>query len=391
MYTPQQDPPVPSAPQQPDWSADPRLPTARRILAGRPPLVRVEDADRLRARLARVAAGEDLMVVAGDCAEDPAECTAPDAAAKTALVGALADVVEENTGRPVVRLARIAGQFAKPRSEPFERVGGLLLPVYRGHLVNAPEPVAELRAPDPTRLLAGYDAARTLMGHLGWSPGTGRPRPAAPVWTAHEALLLDYEAPLLRRAPDGRLFLSSTHWPWIGDRTRDPRGAHVDLLARVANPVACKVGPSADPGELLRVCERLDPDRTPGRLTLIARMGADAVGSLLPPLVAAVRGAGHPVIWMSDPMHGNTVKTPSGLKTRYLEAIVREVRGFGAAVRSAGGTAGGLHLETTPDAVTECVPDRRHDERVADKYTSLCDPRLNPDQAVAVASAWSAR
>ncbi len=210
------------------------------------------------------------------------------------------------------------------------------------------------------------------------------------MWASHEALLLDYELPLLRRDARGRPLLASTHFPWIGERTRDPDGAHVALLASVVNPVGCKVGPSTTPAELLRLCALLDPGREPGRLTLIARLGADRVAEVLPGLVRAVHAAGHPVVWLGDPMHGNTVAGPHGLKTRLVPDLVREVEAFQRAVRAEGAVAGGLHLETTPDDVTECADDAAGLARVGDKYTSLCDPRLNPRQAVAVVSAWRA-
>ncbi|WP_275041563.1 3-deoxy-7-phosphoheptulonate synthase [Nocardiopsis chromatogenes] len=377
-----------TAPQQPDWAGDPFLPTARRELRARPPLVRVGDTDRLRALLARVARGDALVVLAGDCAEDPAECGARDIAAKAGLVEMLAGRMKLASRRPVVRAARIAGQFAKPRSRPTEVVAGVELESFRGHLVNGPEPDPVTRRPDPARLLGGYTAARTAMGHLGWLGSRGAADGSGPVWTAHEALLLDYELSLVRPAGDGRELLASTHWPWLGERTRDPGGRHAALLARVANPVACKVGPTASPDELVRLCAVLDPDRRPGRLTLTARMGAGTAADALPPLVAAVRRAGHPVVWMCDPMHGNTVSTPAGLKTRYVEAIVQEAAEFQAAVRGAGGVAGGLHLEATPDPVTECVWDRGRTGDVAGKYTTFCDPRLNPEQAAAVVGAW---
>jgi 3-deoxy-7-phosphoheptulonate synthase len=292
------------------------------------------------------------------------------------------------THLPVVRIGRIAGQFAKPRSSPTELVGNVELPSFRGHMVNSPEPDAEGRRPDPNRVLAGYDAARTVTSLLGWGGGGSR-YIDPPMWTSHEALLLDYEIPMLRRDRTGRMFLASTHLPWIGDRTRQLDGAHVDLLAGVANPIACKVGPATTPDELLALAERLDPHREPGRLTLIARMGADLVTERLPALVAAVRAAGHPVIWLCDPMHGNTVRTPDGLKTRYVETVVAEIERFQHVLRAEGGVAGGLHLETTPDDVTECAYDESGADRVGDKYTSYCDPRLNPDQAVAAVAAWS--
>ncbi|MDS1270780.1 3-deoxy-7-phosphoheptulonate synthase [Lipingzhangella sp. LS1_29] len=377
-------------PQQPGWRDHPYLPTVHRELAGRPGLVQANGTDRLHALLAQVATGEARIVMAGDCSEDPAECGSEDVARKSGLLEMLAGRVRMTTRKPVIRAARIAGQYAKPRSSPVELVEGRELPSYRGHMVNSPEPDPELRIPDPARILTGYTAAREVMRHLGWCDETTGPRDGAPIWTSHEALLLDYETPMLRHAPDGRIFLASTHWPWLGERTRDPAGAHVALLADIANPVACKIGPAIDTDELLTLCERLDPDRVPGRLTLIARMGAGTTQDRLPLLVDRVRTAGHPVVWLSDPMHGNTVSTPSGLKTRYVETIIREVQEFQAAVQAMGGAAGGLHLETTPDQVTECVPNRFHVSEVPGKYTSFCDPRLNPDQATAVASAWTA-
>jgi 3-deoxy-7-phosphoheptulonate synthase len=234
---------------------------------------------------------------------------------------------------------------------------------------------------------AAADRATTLLRQRtgAWMPPTG-----APVWTSHEALILDYERPLLRRTAGGQGYLSSTHLPWIGERTRDPEGSHVRLLARVANPVACKVGPTMRPAQLVDLCSTLDPGREPGRLTLIARMGVDQVAARLPALVAAVREAGHPVSWLCDPMHGNTIKTPAGLKTRSVQTIIEEVVAFQQAVASAGGTAAGLHLETTPDDVTECVWNQAQPADVGRHYTTLCDPRLNPRQAITVAGAWSA-
>ncbi|MFF4405027.1 3-deoxy-7-phosphoheptulonate synthase [Streptomyces sp. NPDC001262] len=375
--------------QQPDWGdAAPQVRQVREELAALPALVRPSDIRTLRAHLARVAGGEAQVVQAGDCAEDPAECTAGYVARKAGLLDVLAGVLQMTTHRPVVRVGRIAGQFAKPRSSPFENVHGTQLPVYRGHLVNDPEPHPERRRPDPQRLLTGYLAAQEAMTHLGWYVPARRSGICPPVWTSHEALLLDYELPLVRRDEEGRAWLTSTHWPWIGERTRRTDGAHVALLAEVANPVACKVGPGMGTDELLELCALLDPDREPGRLTLIARMGAGVVADRLPPLAAAVRDAGHPVVWLTDPMHGNTVAGPDGLKTRLVDTVVREVRDFQHAVRTAGGVAGGLHLETTPDDVTECATDASAVGRVGDKYTSFCDPRLNPRQAVTVVSAW---
>ncbi len=373
---------------QPEWPDQARVRLVRGELAVKPPLVRGEDVHTLRSLLARVAAGQFHVVQSGDCAEDPGECTPGYVAQKAALLDVLAGVLTMTTRKSVLRVGRIAGQFGKPRSQPTEFVGGVELPVYRGHMVNSPEPDLVLRRPDPSRLLAGYRAAREVMYHLGWRATVRQPHLVAPVWTSHEALLLDYEIPMLRRDDAGRPLLTSTHWPWVGDRTNQLDGAHVALLAGIVNPVACKVGPRMSPDKLVALCERLDPGRTAGRLTLIARLGADAVADKLPPLVAAVRKAGHPVIWLTDPMHGNTVCGPDGLKTRFLETVIREVENFQWAVSIEQGTAGGLHLETTPDDVTECVTNESMLSQVGDKYTSFCDPRLNLNQAISVVSAW---
>ncbi|MCX3059252.1 3-deoxy-7-phosphoheptulonate synthase [Streptomyces beihaiensis] len=374
--------------QQPDWPDQDALAHARAVLKDAPPLVGAADVAELRALLAAAALGEAQVVQSGDCAEDPAECTPGYVARKAALLDVLAGVMKARSLKPVIRVGRLAGQFGKPRSKPTETVDGVELPVYRGHMVNSPEPDARLRRPDPERLIAGYRASAQAMRSLGWHGNRRRSAAEAPVWTSHEALLLDYEEPLLRAGPDGSALLTSTHWPWIGERTRDPRGAHVALLAEVTNPVAVKVGPGASPEELLELCERLDPRREPGRLTLIARMGRGAAAERLPRLVLAVRTAGHPVLWLCDPMHGNTVSTPDGLKTRYVESVVREVEEFQSAVTEYGGVAAGLHLETTPDRVRECVADASRVGELGEKYATFCDPRLNPDQALDVVSAW---
>lgn len=379
-------------PQQPIWENPEQVRLAREFLATCPPLVRPADVDELHGRLSDAARGELLVLQVGDCAEDPADRTAEHIAAKTELLEQLADMLEGATGVPVLKVGRIAGQFAKPRSKDTESIDGMELPSYRGHLVNGPEPDPESRRPDPLRMLTGFSAAGEIMGRLGWRPaGAESSTPAAEptVWTSHEALLLDYEQPLVREHSDGRLWLSSTHWPWIGERTRQLYGPHLALLAQVSNPVACKVGPSMSAGEITLLCDLLDPNREPGRLTLIARMGADAVATELPELVAAVRSAGHPVIWLCDPMHGNNTVTADGRKTRHVSTIIREVHTFRRVVELAGGVAGGLHLETTPDDVLECVDDAFEAQLGSGRWTSLCDPRLNATQAAEVVAAWS--
>ncbi|KQX56366.1 phospho-2-dehydro-3-deoxyheptonate aldolase [Streptomyces sp. Root66D1] len=385
-----------AAEQQPDWDDPVRVAAVRSELARLPGLVTWEEVRLLRTLLAEAATGHYLVIQAGDCAEDPAECEPSAVMRKAGLLDALAGVMVAATGRPVVRIGRIAGQFAKPRSANTELVDGVVLPVYRGHLVNRPEPTEEARRPDPSRMLECYHAAHRAVTYLrqrtsDWALPTG-----APVWTSHEALVLDYELPLLRRTAAGHILLASTHLPWIGERTRHADGPHVRMLAQVTNPVACKVGPTTRPEELIALCARLDPLREPGRLTLISRMGAGAVRAALPPLVAAVREAGHRVAWLCDPMHGNTVKSPSGVKVRSVRTVVEEVRAFLEVVAEGGGTPAGLHLETTPFDVAECVwgdpaeldaEAARDDGRPAP--ASHCDPRLNPPQAVEVARAWT--
>jgi 3-deoxy-7-phosphoheptulonate synthase len=366
--------------QQPEWVDQAALRHVTARLAVSPALVTATAVRGLHAVLANVALGNGLVLQAGDCAEDLAERTAAHVRGKVALLNHLADRVAGITGLDVTRVGRIAGQFAKPRSQPTEWVDGRELPVFRGHMVNSPVPDPLLRQPQPRRMLDGYRAAREIMTHLNRD---------TQVWTSHEALLLDYESPMTRRDELGHKFLASTHWPWIGNRTRSPEGPHTALLAEIFNPVACKIGPGIAENELLALCERLDPDRVPGRLTLIARMGVNRATEQLARLARAVRVAGHPVIWLIDPMHGNTVNTPGGLKTRFIEDVTLEVRQAVAAIRSAGRVAAGLHIEATPQLVTECVYDPGQLDLVSECYTTLCDPRLNPGQALLVVTEWA--
>jgi 3-deoxy-7-phosphoheptulonate synthase len=368
--------------QQPDWGNDWLIGKVRADLAGMPTLVPSNEIEWLRVLLGEVALGSRMVVQAGDCAEDPEECVPDVLSRKIGLLDMVAGVLRTRSGLPVLRVGRIAGQFAKPRSQDTVYHDGAALPSYRGPLVNGPEPEVDARRPDPLRLVACYRAASDATAYLRAATG-------ATLWTSHEALILDYELPFVRRAEDGSLFLTSTHWPWIGERTRDLTGVHVTLLASVRNPVACKVGPSATVDEVLGLCERLDPDRAPGRLTLVPRMGAGPAGRRLPELVAKVKAEGHPVIWLCDPMHANTITAGNDRKIRLLPTVLREVREFHDAVAAAGGAAGGLHLETTPHDVQECVWDEAVARTVDDsRYTTLCDPRLNSAQAVAVAMAW---
>ncbi|GAA2609056.1 3-deoxy-7-phosphoheptulonate synthase [Streptomyces axinellae] len=386
------DPPLPAVPpvrdaQGPRWRDHPELGEITARLAAAPPLVEAGEVRRLRETLASVARGEGLVLQAGDCAESLEECGPVQADHRVSVLGQLGDHLQRSSGRPVVRVGRLAGQFAKPRSQPTERVEGRDLPVFRGHMVNSEVPTAEARRPDPRRMLRAYEASgavfEALRGHRG-------ERVAGP-WASHEALVLDYESPLVRADPlTGEPLLTSTHLPWVGERTRQPGSRHVALLASVANPVACKIGPSATPDEVLMLCQQLDPERLPGRLTLIVRMGRARISEALPPVVAAVRRAGHPVVWLCDPMHGNTVKAAGGLKTRYLPDIIAEAAAFRAALDRQGQHAGGVHLEVAAGGVTECVGGPvTSQERLTERYTTLCDPRLNPEQARRFLNTWA--
>nr|BFE38202.1 3-deoxy-7-phosphoheptulonate synthase [Actinomadura rugatobispora] len=374
------------AEQQPSWHDHPGLGPARARLAALPPLVTAAELGTLRESLARVAAGGALLLQAGDCAESLDETTRDHTLAKASVLARLADGLDGAAGLPVVRMGRMGGQFAKPRSNASERVGDRELPVFRGHMVNGPEEDAAARRHDPARMLRAYDASARVLTALAGLRGDGGAGP----WTAHEALVLDYEGPLVRtEAVSGLRLLGSTHMPWIGERTRQPGGAHVRLLSAVANPVACKIGPRARPDEVLRVCAALDPDRRPGRLTLIARMGAGRIAGALPPLLDAVRRAGHPVVWLSDPMHGNTRLTASGHKTRHLEEIVEEALLFRTILERRGLHPGGLHLEVSAVPVTECVGGSVAGEKdVPERYLTFCDPRLNTEQALHLIDAW---
>ncbi|MCY0932173.1 3-deoxy-7-phosphoheptulonate synthase [Streptomyces sp. H27-H1] len=382
------------AAQQPDWPDHALLRRVRARLAGTAPLVQPSEVLDLRQALARAAHAEAFVVQLGDCAETFETPTFAGTAARVDLLHSTARTVGRALHRPVIPIGRIAGQYAKPRSSPTERVGDLVLPSFRGHLVNDPAPDPAARVPDAMRLLRGHAHARDVLALLrelaesGMAMQDSAAGGAPAMWTSHEALLLDYEEPLVRRDPvTGSWCLTSTHLPWIGARTCEPDGAHVRFLAGVANPVGLKVGPGTTPGQLAELCARLDPDHQPGRLVLISRMGADAVRSVLPPLVEAVARLGHPVVWVCDPVHGNTYTSGTGHKTRHVEVVGEEIRGFFAAVRAARGWPGGIHLEATPADVTECVggaPGVTEDDLPL-RYETACDPRLNGAQTALTA------
>lgn len=374
------------AAQQPAWHDDPHLPAYREELSHVSPMVRPEDLPVLRRGLARVAAGEALMLQAGDCAESLRECEPSHTEAKLDQLQELADLFTARTRQPVLRVGRLGGQFAKPRSAETEMYGNRELPVFRGHIINGEEPTAAARRPDPGRLLLAHRAATAVTKAVEYRRADLEAGP----WTSHEALVIDYETALLRTDDaTGVLYLGSTHLPWIGERTRQADGAHIHMLASVANPVGCKVGPGASPEAVVRVCDLLDPDRTEGRLVLIPRMGRDQVDGCLPGIVEAVAAAGHRPAWVIDPMHGNTVRTGNGLKTRHLQDIAAEVSRSRRVLESLGQHPGGLHLEVAAEPVTECVGGPlRHEDQLLARYTSLCDPRLNPEQAALLLEMW---
>jgi 3-deoxy-7-phosphoheptulonate synthase len=367
----------------PEWPSACELEYAIGDLRRRAPLVSYARCRALEQRLARVAAGDAFVVQAGDCAELFAEVSERTSRRKATQLQELSDVVAVATGRPAVAVGRIAGQFAKPRSAAIEFRAGAVLPVYRGDAVNSRTATEAARRPDPQRLLTAYDKAAEIIGHLA----------DRPVYTSHEALLLDYERALVRVDPEsGARYASSADLLWAGDRTRHAGGSHVGLLASIANPVAVKLGPATTPRDVTALVNRLDPDRRPGRLAFVVRLGAERVTSVLPGLAAAARAAGARPVWLCDPMHGNTLRIAGGRKTRTVGDIVDDVVGFVRELRAAGVHPGGIHLETTPDSVTECVETRSDalTPRHFPRYWTGCDPRLDPEQARRVTAAFAA-
>ncbi|TDT25913.1 3-deoxy-D-arabinoheptulosonate-7-phosphate synthase [Streptomyces sp. BK208] len=371
--------------QQPVWEDTGRASDGRHRLTALPPLVRPEEIVQLGQLLDRCASGALSVVQVGNCAEEPRESDPHSVERMAGLIDALAATWQLITGRQVVRVGRMAGQYAKPRSEPMETVEGRQIAVYRGHMVNRPGATEGDRRHLSDHMMECYRSAGRVLAAL--NDRRDEPASLSKIWTSHEALVLDYELGLLRRDAMGRLFLTSTHWPWVGERTRQIDHAHVRLLAAIHNPVACKIGPSATPRDVRNLCRVLNSRGQPGRLTLISRMGAEKVEKILPPLVAAARDAKCPVLWMCDPMHANT-RRQEGTKIRVVEDITTELRRFHHCVTAAGGVPAGIHLEATPADVGECVSAgdaARMDPR---RYTTLCDPRLNPMQAQTVL--WAA-
>jgi 3-deoxy-7-phosphoheptulonate synthase len=351
--------------QQPDYPDPASLEAAERALSCRPGLVRPTDVDALIAALADAQVGRAILIQGGDCAESFAASPTP----TVRLLRAMADIVADSTGQPVVAVGRLAGQYAKPRSEPLEHRDGVTLPVWRGDSVNGCAFEAETRRADPARLLRAYESAFSTLDGLAGQP----------LWASHEALLLSYEEALVRTHGD-RAYASSGHLLWIGARTLFPGSAHVEFARGIANPLGLKCGPSLDSDTLVRLLDTLNPHRLAGRITLICRMGRDHVGRALPPLVRAVRRSGHPLLWACDPMHGNTRRGRGGRKVRLLPDIFAETLSFIDIATAEGIFAGGLHIEMTGDDVAEC------DEA---GVATACDPRLNPAQALDLARVFA--
>lgn len=418
--------------QQPQYANQEELAAVSQALRRRPPLVFAGEVDALRDQIALAGSGEAFVLMGGDCAETFASTTADQIRLKIQTLLQMAVVLTYGASLPIVKVGRIAGQFAKPRSAPTEIRDGVELPSYFGDAVNAHEFSPSTRQPDPQRLLDVYQYSASTLNLIRaftkggyadmrrvheWNRGfTANPAYAryealaqeinraikfmeaagadfealrvVDLFASHEALLLEYEAAMTRvDSRGGELYNTSGHFLWIGERTRQVDGAHVELLAGVRNPVGVKIGPHATPADLLALMDRLNPEGEPGRLSFITRMGATQVTALLPPLLEAVRADGRPVTWICDPMHGNTIQTESGVKTRDFETIMAEVEGFFHSHEQVGTAPGGIHFELTGDDVTEIIGGAEHlgENELAQRYETLVDPRLNHQQSLEMA------
>jgi 3-deoxy-7-phosphoheptulonate synthase len=420
------------AAQQPDWPDAEQLADAIATLASYPPLVFAGECDVLRTRMAAAARGEAFVLQGGDCAETFASATADNIRDRVKTILQMAAVLTYGASVPVVKVGRMAGQYAKPRSSGQETREGVTLPAYRGDMVNDFEFTETARTPDPQRLVRAYHASSATLNlvraftmggfadlrHVhDWNRGfvanaanARYERLARDIdkamkfmqacgadfeamkttefFSAHEALLLDYERPLTRvDSRTGDLYDTSGHFIWVGERTRELDGAHVDFVSKVRNPIGVKLSSKAHPDDVLRLIDKVDPDREAGRLTFITRMGAQTVREALPHLVEKVTASGALVTWICDPMHGNTFESASGYKTRDFEDVVEEVRGFFEVHQGLGTVPGGIHVELTGNDVTECIGGS---ERILDadlnlRYESVCDPRLNHQQSLELA------
>jgi len=416
------------AAQQPDWPDEQVVRQVRTLLESVPPITVPEEVDRLRARLADVARGKAFMLQGGDCAETFVDNTEPHLKANIRTLLQMAVVLTYGASMPVVKVGRLAGQYAKPRSAPADALG---LPSYRGDMINSLVATEEARVPDPGRMIRAYANAAAAMNlaraltaagladlhrvhdwnkaFVSRSPAGARYDAVAgeidrglrfmtacgvddaslhgvELFASHEALVLDYERAMLR-LHDGRLYDLSAHFLWVGERTRQLGGAHVAFAELLANPIGIKLGPTTTPEQAVEYVERLDPENEPGRLTLISRMGNTRVRDVLPGIIEKVRGTGHLVIWQCDPMHGNTVESTSGYKTRHFDRIVDEVQGFFEVHRALSSHPGGIHVELTGEDVTECLGGAQDisDADLHGRYETACDPRLNTQQSLELA------
>ena len=418
--------------QQPNWPDADAVAAVSAEIATLPPLVFAGEVDQLRERLGRAAAGRAFLLQGGDCAETFAGATAEQIRNRVKTVLQMAVVLTYGASMPIVKMGRMAGQFAKPRSSDTETRGDVTLPAYRGDIVNGYDFTEGSRTADPARLLKGYHTAASTINLVraftqggfadlrevhSWNKGFAE-NPAnqqyerlaqeidraikfmeaagadfdelrrVEFYTGHEGLLMDYERPMTRiDSRTGTPYNTSAHFVWVGERTRDLDGAHIDYFSKIRNPIGVKLGPSTTPSDVLELIDKLDPDREPGRLTFITRMGAGKIRDALPPLLEAVRDSDALPLWITDPMHGNGITTPTGYKTRRFDDVVDEVRGFFEAHRVVGTFPGGIHVELTGDDVTECLggSEMIDEATLATRYESLCDPRLNHMQSLELA------
>ncbi len=421
--------------QMPDYADAQALHAVETRLAKYPPLVFAGEARRLKVELGNVARGNGFLLQGGDCAESFAEFSADTIRDTFKVMLQMAMVLTYGAKLPVVKVGRMAGQFAKPRSAPYEKIGDLELPSYRGDIINDIAPTKEAREPDPEKMLRAYTQAAASLNLLrafskggyadvqqvhGWTLGfteteeaeqyramaerisetldfmraagitgdTAHALREVDFYVSHESLLLEYEEALTRvDSTTGQVVAGSGHMLWIGDRTRQPDGAHVEFARGVINPIGLKCGPTTTAEDLKVLIDKLNPDNEPGRLTLIARFGAGAVEEHLPRLIKVVKEMGVDVVWSCDPMHGNTVKSPSGFKTRPFDRVLKEVQEFFAVHRAEGTYPGGVHFEMTGQDVTECTGGVQAvtDEDLSDRYHTACDPRLNATQSLELA------
>ena len=420
------------AAQQPIWTDLEEVAKVRTELAKQPPLVFAGEVDQLKFRLADAASGKAFLLQGGDCAETFADATADRIRNRVKTLLQMAVVLTYGASMPVVKMGRMAGQFAKPRSSNDETRGDVTLPAYRGDAVNGYDFTPESRANDPWRMLKAYNTSASTLNLIRaftqggfadlrsvheWNRGFSE-NPAniryeslakeidraikfmaacgadfeslrtTEFYVSHEALLLDYERPMTRiDSRTGNPYLTSGHMVWIGERTRQLENAHVDFLSRVRNPIGVKLGPTTSVEDVKALIERLDPEREPGRLTFITRMGAGKIREELPKLVEAVRDLGAKPLWITDPMHGNGITTKNGYKSRRFDDVMDEVRGFFEVHNSAGTIPGGLHVELTGDDVAECLggSEMIDEATLENRYESLCDPRLNHSQSLELA------